>query len=230
MGEKPRERVLKFYGRRKGKALRTTKAEAHAALMPALTIALDGDAPVSPSRLFPAARARIILEIGFGDGEHLLQQAEANPDQGFIGCEPFINGVAALCAGVQKSNLANIRVFPDDARLLLAVLEPESLDGCYLLNSDPWPKTRHHKRRFIQKDTLDTLHRVLKPGATLWMSTDHPGLAAWELEKTLAHGGFAWTAREAADWRTRPAHMQETRYQRKNMAGHPMTFLNFKRL
>lgn len=211
---------VKFYGRRKGKALKKAKASAHEEVLPLVAIALD--AP------FPSGDVR--LEIGFGDGEHLLHQALNNPGAVFVGCEPFINGVAALCAGIRKHDVKNIRIFPDDARLLMARMPGGCISACYILNSDPWPKTRHHKRRFIQEETLNELHRIMKPGAELRLSSDHPGLTAWQLEKTLAHGGFEWTAACAADWRERPADMPETRYQKKNMAGHPMTFLNFRRI
>jgi tRNA (guanine-N7-)-methyltransferase len=223
----PAERVLKFYGRRKGKPLRAGKAAAHEDVLPHAGIALpQNGAPVDPQAFFPAL-SRIELEIGFGDGEHLLHRAINSPDTGFIGCEPFVNGVAALCVGIQKHGLKNIRIWPDDARKFMVCLKKNSLSRCYLLNSDPWPKTRHHKRRFIQKETLDELHRLLKPGAELVMSSDHPALVDWELEKTYFHGGFEWTARCAADWQ-RPADMPETRYQKKRMAGHATIFLNFR--
>jgi tRNA (guanine-N7-)-methyltransferase len=107
-------------------------------------------------------------------------------------------------------------------------LSPHSIGRCFLLNSDPWPKTRHHKRRFVQKETLDELHRLLKTGAEFRMSSDHPGLACWQLEKTYFHPGFSWTARKADDWRRRPADMPETRYQHKGQEqGRPTTFLTF---
>lgn len=218
----------RFYGRRKGKRMHSGKMAAMEDTLPAVLLALP-DTPLDPRTLFPSL-STISMEIGFGDGEHLLHQALNNPATGFIGCEPFVNGVAALCAGIKKHNIKNIRIFPDDARLLLAMLSDHCLDSCYILNSDPWPKTRHHKRRFIQQDTLTTLHRLLKPQALLRLSSDHPGLSAWQLEKTFFHGGYHWLARSAADWRTRPADMPETRYQKKNMAGHPMTFLDFLRI
>lgn len=216
-----------FYGRRKGKKMHGGRLDALDTVLPPITVKLP--AP-DPAACFDTAYKDYHLEIGFGDGEHLLHLALSNPDTGFIGCEPFLNGIAALCLGIRNHNVKNIRIYPDDARPYLAQLKDKSLGRCYILNSDPWPKTRHHKRRFIQRETLDELHRILKPGAELRLSSDHPGLAAWSLEKTYFHGGFEWTASCAADWRERPADMAETRYQKKNMAGHPMTFLNFRRV
>lgn len=169
------------------------------------------------------------MEIGFGDGGNLAHMAQNNPDIGMIGCEPFINGVATLCRDISAHNITNIRVYPDDARQLMSFLPTASLARIYLLNSDPWPKTRHHKRRFIQKDTLDEIHRLLQPEGLLRMSTDHPGLAAWEMEKTWAHPGFTWIANHADDWRKRPAEMVETRYQKKQMAGMAPVFMTFQR-
>jgi len=220
-----------FYGRRKGKPIRAGRMAAYNALMPAVGITLDdiaGDGPVDPRGFVETPVEDVWMEIGFGDGKQLLHQARENPDVGFIGCEPFVNGVATLCRDMQEHGVTNIRIFQNDARLLMARLADRSLGRCFLLNSDPWPKTRHHKRRFVQKETLDTLHRLLKPGAEFRMSTDHPGLAAWELEKTYFHPGFHWTARRAADWRDRPADMPETRYQHKGQEqGRPTVFLTF---
>lgn len=181
-------------------------------------------------KLFPQTK-KIALEIGFGDGKHLLHQAMQNPDIGYIGCEPFINGVALLCADIKDHNIKNIRIWPDDARLLMAMLPDQCLDTCYLLNSDPWPKNRHSKRRFVQTETLDDIRRLLKPGALFRMSSDHPVLAAWQLEKTYLHGGFTWNATSAADWRNRPADFPETRYQQKGVVeGRDTVFLNFTRV
>lgn len=218
-----------FYGRRRGKIIRAGKQAAYDSVMPWAQIQLpESAALLDPHAFFGGKYEKIWLEIGFGDGEQLSFQAANNPGIGMIGCEPFINGVSALCRDIQEKSLQNVRIFQDDARLLLARLAPRSLDRCCLLNSDPWPKTRHHKRRFVQQETLDTLHRLLKPGAEFRMSTDHPGLAAWELEKTYFHGGFRWNAATADDWRRRPADMPATRYQKKGAGqGRPTVFLSF---
>ena len=122
----------------------------------------------------------------------------------------------------------NIRIFQDDARLLMARLKDRSLGRCFLLNSDPWPKKRHHKRRFVQQETLDELHRLLEPGAEFRMSTDDPGLAAWQLEKTYFHKGFDWQPTAPPTGPDRPADMIETRYQGKGLKeGRAITYLRF---
>lgn len=224
---------LKFYGRRKGKPMRTTKQDAYDQLLPVIRIDCPEGTPTAtldPRNFFDTPPEKVWMEIGFGDGEHLLHQALQNPDVGMIGCEPFINGIAALCAGIQKHNLTNIRVWPDDARKFLPALKPACLDRLFLLNSDPWPKTRHHKRRFIQKETLDDISRLLKPGAPFRMSSDHASLTAWQLEKTYFHGAFDWLAKTSADWSTRPADLPETRYQNKGLLqGRATVFLDFAR-
>ncbi|MBI1214889.1 MAG: tRNA (guanosine(46)-N7)-methyltransferase TrmB [Alphaproteobacteria bacterium] len=227
----PQKDKPRFYGRRKGKPMRGGKMAAYNALMPMVEITLDdiaGDAPVDPRGFFEFPVEDVWLEIGFGDGKQLVHQALANPGVGFIGCEPFVNGVAAICRDMQEKDITNIRIFQNDARLFMPRLQAHSIGRCFLLNSDPWPKKRHHKRRFIQRETLDALHRLLATGAEFRMSSDHPDLADWQLHKTYFHPGFIWTAKSAADWRTRPADMPETRYQSKGQEqGRPTTFLNF---
>lgn len=185
---------------------------------------------IDPASFFNFPPKQIWLEIGFGNGEHLLHQAIKNPENGMIGCEPFINGTAALCADIKDKNVNNIRIWPEDARLLLPMLADNSIDRCFLLNADPWPKKKHAKRRFIQEETLDGIHRLLKPGAQFRISTDHPALAVWELEKTYFHGGFEWQANCASDWQQRPDDLPETRYQEKGLKqGRPTIFLDFSR-
>lgn len=221
---------LRFYGRRKGKKLRAARLDGYEGVLPGIQIALPKET-VNPATFFNFPVKQVWLEIGFGNGEHLLHQALNNPGIGMIGCEPFINGVAALCADIKKHGVKNIRIFTDNARFLMAQLQDASLDRAFLLNPDPWPKTRHHKRRFVQRETLDELHRLLKPGAEFRMTTDHPDLAGWMAEKTYFHPGFDWTAEDASGWRQRPADMPETRYQNKGVAqGRPTVFLNFRRV
>jgi tRNA (guanine-N7-)-methyltransferase len=179
--------------------------------------------------LFPHARA-FAFEVGFGGGEHLASQAEAHPDIGYIGCEPFLNGVAKLLTQIDQAKLENVRVHPDDARDVLPRLTSGSLSAFYVLFPDPWPKLRHHKRRFIQKRTLDELARLLKPGGELRVATDHTDYATWALQHLMADERFRWTAECAADWRVRGADWPATRYEQKAIkAGRPCVYLRFLR-
>lgn len=228
---KDQEHKLLFYGRRKGKKMHPSRQRAHDHILPAVSIALpDGTDKIDPRAFFDRPYKEAWLEVGFGAGEHLAWQAKQNPDVAFIGCEPFINGVSALCQQIEADNLRNIRIWADDARLLMPRLADAAFQRCFVLNSDPWPKKRHAKRRFIQTATLDEIRRLLSPDATFRMSSDHPVLAAWQLEQAYFHGGFEWLAKTAADWRTRPDDFPETRYQKKGAAqGRPTVFLNFRR-
>jgi tRNA (guanine-N7-)-methyltransferase len=180
--------------------------------------------------LFPAARA-FAFEVGFGGGEHLAAQAAAHPEVGYIGCEPFLNGVAKLLTQIDEARLSNVRVHPDDARDVLPGLPSHSLSAFYVLFPDPWPKLRHHKRRFIQPGTLDELARVLKPGGELRLATDHADYALWALQHLMADMRFRWTAESAADWRVRPADWPATRYEQKALkAGRACVYLRFLRV
>lgn len=231
MSQKPNsadKKPIRSFGRRKSKNLRPTRERSYAEILPQMQIVLpEGTTKIDPSGFFSFQAKEIHFEIGFGNGEHLAAQALKHPEIGFIGCEPFMNGVAALCVTIKEENIQNIRLWPDDARLLMARLKDSSLDRLYLLHPDPWPKTRHHKRRFVQPETLDDIHRLLKNQGEFRTATDHSALAAWMLEKTYFHQGFDWTAREAQDWRAPPETLQ-TRYQAKGLkAGRPPIFLNF---
>lgn len=229
MTDETRKGMLKFYGRRKGKPMRGGRMDAYEEILPSVAIA-PPSGMLDPLALFPFQPKEVWLEIGFGDGAHLLHQAASHAGIGMIGAEPFINGIAGLCLGIRQQNLKNIRVWPDDARILLPHLKAESIDRCFLLNSDPWPKARHHKRRFIQTETLDMLRRILKPGGRFRMSTDHASLAEWQAEKTFFHAGFSWAATCKSDWADRPADLPETRYQKKGAKqGRPTVFLDFIR-
>jgi len=220
----------KFYGRRKGKAIKQNRQAAYNLIMPSARIELpENDSIIDPKILFDFPVTAVWLEIGFGNGEELVHQALNNPTVGMIGCEPFMNGVAALCRDMKDRNVKNIRIWQDDARLLLPRLKSKTFSRCFVLNSDPWPKKRHHKRRFIQKETLDELHRLMVKGSELRLSSDDPSLNAWQIEKPYFHPGYEWLAKSAADWRTRPEDMCGTRYQGKGIvAGRPTMFFNFR--
>ncbi len=169
------------------------------------------------------------LEVGFGAGEHLLAQALANPGVGLIGAEPYEAGVAKLLSKLEKAPAPNLRIHMGDARDVIEALPDSSLGKMFILFPDPWPKTRHHKRRFIQMDMLGHLARVLKPGAELRFASDDTGYVAWALERFMAHPAFVWTAACAADWRKRPASWPPTRYEAKALHG-PPAYLSFRRL
>jgi tRNA (guanine-N7-)-methyltransferase len=221
----------RLYGRRKGKRLRRGQHALLDALLPRLALpALDPARPLAPPALFAPGTAAVWLEIGFGGGEHLLAQARRHPEVGFIGCEPFLNGVVKLLAGIAREGLANIRVLADDGRPLLAALASGSIARAFVLFPDPWPKKRHHKRRLIAPETLDQLARVLIPGGELRLATDDPGLAAWMLDALARHGGFAGPEGGPNGLAERPAEWPPTRYEAKARArGAACVYLAFRR-
>jgi len=221
----------KLYGRRHGRPLRRHRSELLEAALPALR--LDRPEPgtrIDPRSLFPAPVPAVWLEVGFGGGEHLAAQAALHPDVGMIGCEPFVNGVASLLGHIERGGLTNVRILADDARFLLDALPDAAIGRCFVLFADPWPKRRHHERRFIGPGTLDRLARVLVCGAELRLASDDPGLVHWMLDHTWHHPDFEWLARRAEDWRCRPDDWPPTRYEQKAIAaGRPPVFLRFRR-
>jgi tRNA (guanine-N7-)-methyltransferase len=222
-----RERTL--YGRRRGKKLRAGQEALLDTLLPKLLIPV----PPEPQKLdlaalFDGAR-ETWFEVGFGAGEHLVWQAAEHPDIGLIGCEPFINGVAKCLAHIERTGVTNVRLFNDDARLLMAALPERSLSRVFILFPDPWPKTRHHKRRFVQRDTLDALAPLMKAGAELRLATDDPSYLPWMVEHACRHPAFEWLAERPSDWRGRPADWPPTRYEQKMLAGHKPAFLRLRR-
>jgi tRNA (guanine-N7-)-methyltransferase len=170
------------------------------------------------------------METGFGGGEHLAWQAERNPDVGFIGCEPFVNGVASLLAHVEDRNLGNVRIHADDAREVLDALPDGCISRYFLLFPDPWPKKRHANRRFVQTATLDVIARLLKPGGEFRLGSDDQGYVRWSLMHLMRHPAFEWTAEGPADWRVRPEDWPESRYEAKaHKAGRRCAYLRFRR-
>lgn len=220
-----------LYGRRRGHRLRPGRQRLVDDLLPriAATVPDDG-APVDLKRLFNKAVTRFWLEIGFGAGEHLAAQAAAHPDVGIIGCEPFVNGVAALLARIEEGGLTNVRIRNDDARPLLAALPEAAFERVFVLFPDPWPKTRHLKRRFIGASTLDALARLMTDGAELRFASDDMDYVRWTLDHVWRHGAFAWTAHRPGDWRHRPPDATETRYEAKaGSSGATCVHLSFRR-
>lgn len=188
------------------------------------------DRLADPPALFDPPPAAIRLEVGFGSGEHLAAQAKANPGVGFIGCEPFINGVAQLVRTMETEKIANIRIFADDARQLIDALPDRSIDRCFILFPDPWPKRRHHRRRIVSPETLAELARILQDSARLRLASDHREYIRWILFHTLQEESFEWCAREPSDWRVRPDDWPPTRYEEKAaQRGESSIYLEFSR-
>jgi tRNA (guanine-N7-)-methyltransferase len=203
-----------FFGRRKGHPLRAHQASLYETLLPKL--ALDLSHPAGDLRaLFPLPVNDARLEIGFGGAEHLIAQALANPDTGFIGCEPFVNGMAKALAAIEHHKLQNIRLSAGDATHLIAWLPAQSLSRIDILYPDPWPKRRQWKRRFLQDDSLAALARLLTPDAELRFATDIPGYASWVLTRVLRSPQLEWTAERADDWRQPWPDFAGTRYEAK---------------
>ena len=187
-----------------------------------------GGSTIDISTLFSPACQRRWLEIGFGGGEHLAAQAAANPEVGLIGCEPYVNGVARCLSLLGERD--NVRIVIDDARLLLKALPPQSLDRIFVLFPDPWPKTRHHKRRIVNPDTVADMATLLRPGGELRLASDDMNYARAMLWTVISHGGFDWLAERAKDWRERPDDWPATRYQEKAVkAGRLSVFFRFIR-
>jgi tRNA (guanine-N7-)-methyltransferase len=222
----PERRRSKLYGRRKGPRLSQHQASLFETLLPhfALSLAEGRD----PRSYFAADIGEVWLEVGFGGGEHLLWQAHHHPDVGLIGAEPYEMGVAKLLSKMAEP-LANIRIYQGDARDIIEAMPDESLSRVFILFPDPWPKTRHHKRRFIQTEMLDALARVMKSGAELRFASDDSPYVSWTLERVLAHPAFEWTAAGPDDWKARPADWPATRYEEKALHGVP-AFLKFVRI
>ena len=162
--------------------------------------------------------------------EHLAWQAHQNPNVGIIGCEPFINGIAKLLVAIEEQRLPNVRIFDGDARDLLPCFTDNSLAKAFLLYPDPWPKRRHHKRRFVNQRTLAEIHRCLQPDGILRVASDIPDYVRWTLFEVHKHGGFIWTAESPQDWRARPQDWPATRYEAKAMQeGRTPSYLEFRR-
>jgi len=222
---------LRSFGRRHGRRLRPHQAALVANILPGLRLDLDKAPPASLRDLFSARVREVWLEIGFGGGEHLLSQASRNPNVGFIGCEPFVDGVAKVLSGVEKQGLRNIRLHADDARDVIRWLPGKSISRAFILFPDPWPKKRHHKRRLVQPGLLRSLGRIMPPGSELRMASDIGDYAGQMLDAARRSGTFEWLARRPADWRARPEDWPPTRYEQKaSQAARHSYFLRFERI
>lgn len=204
-----------FFGRRKGHTLKPRQAALFDTLLPKLDLDLAKPAPADLRTLFPCAIDDIRLEIGFGGAEHLIAQAQANPNVGYIGTDAFLNGVAKALVAIDAHKLDNVLLYFGDASLLLDWLPVEALSRIDLLYPDPWPKRRHWKRRFVQDESLKRLARILKSGGEFRFATDIPSYAEHVLMRILRSSDFIWTAETADDWRKPWAGFVRTRYEAK---------------
>jgi tRNA (guanine-N7-)-methyltransferase len=198
--------------------------------LPGLLIDLTGPAPDRLVALFPVPVDEIRLEIGFGGGEHLLHEARSNPQIGFIGVEPFQNGLAKAVAAIGRDGIRNVRLFNEDAVRLLDWLPAGSLTRVDLLYPDPWPKTRHWKRRFIQRDNVARIARCLQAGGSFRFATDVPAYVTWTVREIAQVGEMVWTAGDVRDCRTPWAGWPGTRYEAKAVAeGRQPAYLVFRK-
>jgi tRNA (guanine-N7-)-methyltransferase len=224
------ERHDNLHGRRKGKPLSARRLDLMATLYPTLAIDVAAARPENLLTIFPTSVSEVRLEIGFGGGEHLIAQATRRGDIGFIGVEPFMNGMAKAVAAIADLGCRNIRLFDGDAVHLLDWLPTASLAEIDLLYPDPWPKKRHFKRRFVSPENLDRFARVLAPGAWFRFVSDVDSYVEWTLLHLLRRPDFTWTAERAEDWRQPFPEWPGTRYEEKALAaGRRPAYLAFKR-
>ena len=220
-----------FFGRRKGHKLRAHQADLIEHLLPHLALDIAGPPPADPATLFDPPAGALRLEIGFGGGEHLVAEAREFPDTGFIGCEPYVNGMAKILAQIEAHNIGNIRLLAGDAAELLGWLPSQSLSRIDLIHPDPWPKRRHWKRRFVQDATVAAMARVLKSGGEFRFVSDIDDYANWTLSHLLRSSDFEWCAMRADDWRRPWPGFTKTRYgQKAEREGRKATYLRFRRV
>jgi len=218
----------RLYGRQSGHKLRLGQQALVDRLLPAISV--PGEGGLDAARLFGDARP-LHFEIGFGSGEHLACRADLLPDHGFIGCEPFLNGVVGALGHVRDKGLTNMRLHMGNALDVLARLPDGSLSFVYLLHPDPWPKARHAKRRMMNKGPVDLIARKLKPGGEFRFGTDHPVYLRWALMVMRGRDDFEWLARKAGDFLARPGGWPETRYEAKARAkGHEVWYFRWRRI
>lgn len=220
-----------FFGRRKGHRLRAHQADLIENLLPRLALDIAGPPIPDLSGLFDRPVDDVRLEIGFGGGEHLIAEASTFPSTGFVGCEPYVNGMAKILTLIEAGNVRNVRLFAGDAAELLAWLPARSLARIDLIHPDPWPKRRHWKRRFVQDTTIAAMARVLKPDGEFRFVSDIDDYCAWTLWHFARNPVFAWTAERAPDWREPWPGYTMTRYGRKaTREGRVATYLTFRRV
>jgi tRNA (guanine-N7-)-methyltransferase len=229
MDDEQQRRTGAFFGRRKGHPLRRHQAALFGTLLPRLKLDVSRPAPTDLRTLF-ADVDDVRVESGFGGGEHLMAEASLNPRTGFIGIEPFVNGMAKALAAIDEKKLGNIRLHHGDATEVLPWLPAASIARLDLLYPDPWPKRRHWKRRFVQDESMRAIARVVRPDGEFRFASDIPDYVCWTLARLMRSPGFVWTAEQADDWRKPWQGWSGTRYEAKaKREGRTPTYLIFKK-
>lgn len=219
----------RLYGRSQGKPLRAGQQELVDNLLPQIAVPAEG--PVTAERLF-GHDCPLHFEIGFGGGEHLAYRADLLPDHGFIGAEPFVNGVAQALTHVRDGALRNVRIQHGDALEVLRRVPDGALTMLYLLHPDPWPKAKHAKRRMMNDGPVDMIAAKLKPGGEFRFGTDHPIYLRHALMVMRRHRHqFDWQVETRKSWEVRPSGWCETRYEHKarTVFGHEVWYFRWKR-
>jgi tRNA (guanine-N7-)-methyltransferase len=220
--------IRRLYGRSKGHKLRQGQAALVEALLPEVSVPEEG--PLDSRRLFGDDRP-LHFEIGFGSGEHLAYRADLLPDHGFIGAEPFLNGVVGALGHIRDKHLANVRLHMGDALDVLERLPDSALRFVYLLHPDPWPKARHAKRRMINHGPLDLIAAKLQAGGEFRLGTDDPVYCRWSTMVMNQRRDFEWLAESAQDFLVRPGGWPETRYEAKaRQQGHEVWYFRYRRI
>lgn len=220
--------IRRLYGRRQGHALRAGQAALVDDLLPRISMPETG--AITSEVLF-GDRRPLELEIGFGGGEHMAGQATMRPGHGFIGCEPFLNGVVSALGHIEREGLTNIRIHMGDALEVLERLPDGCLDRAYLLHPDPWPKSRHAKRRFMNKGPIDLIASKLKSGGEFRFGTDHPIYCQWAMMVMGQNAHFEWLAEEPKDFLVRPDDWPQTRYEAKaRRLGHEVWYFRYRKV
>ena len=229
MNDEPRKQTGAFFGRRKGHALKPRQATLFETLYPKLALDLTKPAPTDLRTLFDGVES-VRVESGFGGGEHLMAEAAAHPDTGFIGIEPFLNGMAKALVAIDERKLSNIRLYHGDATDMLAWLPKASISRFDLLYPDPWHKKRHWKRRFVQDKSVAEIANALRPGGEFRFASDIPSYIEWTLMRLMRSPDFEWTAERADDWRKPWPDFTRTRYEAKAVReGRTPCYLIFRR-
>ncbi len=218
----------RLYGRSSGHKLRKGQQELVDKLLPQIEVPADGE--ITAEQLFDEDRP-LHFEIGFGGGEHLADRADMLPDHGFIGCEPFLNGVATALGHVRDQHLANVRLHMGDALEVLGRVPDGALTMLYLLHPDPWPKARHAKRRMVNDGPVGLFADKLKPGGELRIATDHPVYLEWTLMTVQRHADrLEWLAERPKDFLEPVGGWIETRYGAKSRReGRRPYYLRYRR-